>query len=103
MFGAELSKDKIVKCININLLKYKLNKTHEGISEGLGITLGISSECQNAVERCAEFATNLYYNISIAQVGFAVWKTSSIGLRLVFDSISGSTEARIQQNQDLRR
>ena len=32
-FGAELSKDKIVKCININLLKYKLNKTHEGISE----------------------------------------------------------------------
>ena len=33
MFGAQLSKDKIVKCININLLKYKLNKTHEGISE----------------------------------------------------------------------
>ena len=33
MFGAELSKDKIVKCININLLQYKLNKTHEGISE----------------------------------------------------------------------
>ena len=28
-----MSKDKIVKCININLLKYKLNKTHEGISE----------------------------------------------------------------------
>ena len=25
--------DKIVKCISINLLKYKLNKTHEGISE----------------------------------------------------------------------
>ena len=34
VFGAELSKDKIVKCININLLAYKLNKTHEGISEG---------------------------------------------------------------------
>ena len=34
MFGAQLSKDKTVKCININLLKYKLNKTHEGISEG---------------------------------------------------------------------
>ena len=33
VFGAELSKDKTVKCININLLKYKLNKTHEGISE----------------------------------------------------------------------
>ena len=33
VFGAELSKDKIVKCININLLKYKLNKKHEGISE----------------------------------------------------------------------
>ena len=33
MFGAQLSKDKIVKCININSLKYKLNKKHEGISE----------------------------------------------------------------------
>ena len=33
MFGAQLSKDKNVKCININLIKYKLNKTHEGISE----------------------------------------------------------------------
>ena len=43
MFGAELSKDKIVKCININLLKYKLNKTHEGISEGSGTNLiGVS-------------------------------------------------------------
>ena len=33
VFGAQLSKDKIVKCININLLKYKPNKKHEGISE----------------------------------------------------------------------
>ena len=36
VFGAQLSKDKTVKCININLLKYKLNKTHEGISEARG-------------------------------------------------------------------
>ena len=74
MFGAELSKDKIVKCININLLKYKLNKTHEGISERYW---SIVESCRNLDGRVVQRQVLYLGEINDSQKA-AWWRTIEV-------------------------